>query len=245
MTETAQSIDPTGPPAAGWYADPAGSGGNRWWNGQGWTETVRLTAPPAPPAPPASHLAAPTAPPEPVSQFGGPVVPSRSPAPRSHRGAGPSHQSSSSRSISTGAAIGLGVALLVVAAALVLLVSKLMSGDDPGTPAADTGGPRGPASVASAKSDAHNLAAAEETVYADRQVYLAIPRSSGVVELGQTVVHLSAQNTASVALNPSGTGYCIVVVSKSPTTSASSTAVYVSTLGGLQASLLTTCPASY
>ena len=62
--------------------------------------------------------------------------------------------------------------------------------------------------------------------------------------MGQTVVHLSPQDSASIALNPSATGYCIVVTSTSPTTRATSTAVCVSTLGGLQL-LATTCPASY
>ena len=28
-------------PGAGWYADPAGDTGKRWWDGQRWTERVR------------------------------------------------------------------------------------------------------------------------------------------------------------------------------------------------------------
>lgn len=36
-----------GAPAPGWYPDPAGTGGQRWWDGQQWTPTQ----PPAPPAP--------------------------------------------------------------------------------------------------------------------------------------------------------------------------------------------------
>jgi uncharacterized protein YxjI len=35
---------PTPPP--GWYPDPAGSQGTRWWDGQGWTDHVQPASPP-------------------------------------------------------------------------------------------------------------------------------------------------------------------------------------------------------
>ena len=40
------------PPPPGWYPDPAGGAGTRWWNGQGWTEHVQAPTPPPPPPPP-------------------------------------------------------------------------------------------------------------------------------------------------------------------------------------------------
>ena len=40
------------PPPPGWYPDPAGGRGTRWWDGQGWTDHVQQAAPP-PPATPA------------------------------------------------------------------------------------------------------------------------------------------------------------------------------------------------
>jgi uncharacterized protein YxjI len=39
------------PPPPGWYPDPAGSSGTRWWDGQGWTGHVQQAAPPPPPGP--------------------------------------------------------------------------------------------------------------------------------------------------------------------------------------------------
>ena len=110
--------------------------------------------------------------------------------------------------MSTRTKAGIAVLAVLVVAACGLWALKV-GGSTPKT--VPTGGPRGPASQAAAKLDALGLASAEETVYAGRQSYLAIPKTSGVIEMGQTVVHLSPQDSASVALNPSATGYCIVV----------------------------------
>ncbi|MGY2085276.1 DUF2510 domain-containing protein [Blastococcus sp. SYSU DS0539] len=41
-------------PPSGWYPDPGGGPGTRWWDGQGWTEHVQQAAPPPPPAPTAT-----------------------------------------------------------------------------------------------------------------------------------------------------------------------------------------------
>jgi uncharacterized protein YxjI len=40
------------PPPAGWYPDPAGTPGTRWWDGRAWTEHLRQAAPPPPPSGP-------------------------------------------------------------------------------------------------------------------------------------------------------------------------------------------------
>jgi uncharacterized protein YxjI len=42
------------PPPAGWYPDPAGTSGTRWWDGQGWTDHVQQAREPVPPPRPTS-----------------------------------------------------------------------------------------------------------------------------------------------------------------------------------------------
>ena len=50
-------------PRAGWYPDPAGSPRQRWWDGQGWTDSLR-DAPAAAPTPPSAPVSStPTTPP--------------------------------------------------------------------------------------------------------------------------------------------------------------------------------------
>jgi uncharacterized protein YxjI len=61
------------PPPPGWYPDPAGSGGTRWWDGQGWTDHVQQAALPSPPPPPTP---VPPPPPPPAAPGGHAVGPS-------------------------------------------------------------------------------------------------------------------------------------------------------------------------
>lgn len=67
-------------PRAGWYPDPAGSTQQRWWNGTGWTDSLRdaPTAAPAAPVPPVTP-AAPVPPVAPVAQTP-PAAPPYTPA---------------------------------------------------------------------------------------------------------------------------------------------------------------------
>ena len=50
--ESTATAAPVAAAAAGWYADPSGTGGTRWWDGTAWTQNVQPPAPATPPPPP-------------------------------------------------------------------------------------------------------------------------------------------------------------------------------------------------
>jgi hypothetical protein len=72
-------------PAAGWYKDPAGSGGFRYWDGNAWTTHVQMPemAPPVAPGPVSQPTPAPQplAPPEPQAVTVQPEAPAVTPQP--------------------------------------------------------------------------------------------------------------------------------------------------------------------
>ena len=54
MTRPKEKAPPTTSAPAGFYADPQGTGAERYWDGIRWTEQLRHAAPVGPPPPPAS-----------------------------------------------------------------------------------------------------------------------------------------------------------------------------------------------
>lgn len=67
---------------AGWYSDPDGSGGQRYWDGNSWTQHRAPATPPPPPAPePAPE---PTPPPRPAPPAPTPPMFTEQPAPAPH-----------------------------------------------------------------------------------------------------------------------------------------------------------------
>ena len=62
-----QSGYPGAPP--GWYPDPAGGPGRRWWDGYAWTEATVLPQLTPPPPPPWANAAPPQGPPAAVAPW--------------------------------------------------------------------------------------------------------------------------------------------------------------------------------
>lgn len=98
---------------------------------------------------------------------------------------------------------------------------------------------------ASMQSDLRNLATRLEASYADTQRYPAVGGFTGtadpVILQAGDVVHVSQGNSFTYALDPSGQAYCVVASNPG----AAQPIVYVSSLGGLQDTGTTSCPASY
>jgi len=101
---------------------------------------------------------------------------------------------------------------------------------------------------ASMKSDARTVANEEETYYVDNQIYLAVGSSTGTATIGTDVVTLSNGNTVTVTLGTKTTpasGYCVLVTNPKGTSGSSTTGIaYVSSKGGLQQGVSSTCPAA-
>jgi hypothetical protein len=249
-------------PAPGWYADPGGSGGVRWWDGVAWTATVRaLPDPvvpaqpePVPPAPVAQYVPQPFGEAEPYAgdpRFGG-VPAGTSPAgPQPPHGvASPAHHAAR-----RGPAVGLprwavaaGAAVLVVVA--VVGVKVLAGGGSPGSagsgPTGALGGGDARANVAAMKADVRSVADAEETEFTDHQAYVAAASTGNRLAVGSQLVPMSAIGaTVTVALSPNRNAYCIVARRAPLGGGPTQVVVYVSSAGGLQAESVTACPATF
>lgn len=123
----------------GWYEDPQGGGGQRWWDGERWSEHT-IPPPPAPspagviPPPPAGAPPAGTAPPAPA---GPTFVPAPGdPAPAIRPAATTPSAAATSRPVVSGGGGGRSPRLLLVLLGLVFVVAigavvvLLLTGDD-------------------------------------------------------------------------------------------------------------------
>jgi hypothetical protein len=209
-------------PAAGWYADPAGSGGLRWWDGRSWTAALQraVAPPPAPPAPvaqpvvaqpvaqpavapaPVGYPPAGYAPPQPSPyegdpRFGGPgAVPTTLTRPMP----GPAHVAHAQPRPSLGEygprLLAAGIAVVVLLAA-VLLVKGLVGAATSARSAGDDGGvdsgaAQGNVNVVAMKSDVLSVANAEETAFTQHQAYAPAASAGTHVGVGSQVLRLSA-----------------------------------------------------
>jgi len=116
-------------PPAGWYDDPAGSGGRRYWNGRNWTDQVQSGTPAkARPAATRGRTASADRLPDGYMLLNGRRVPlgqlSQSPSSGPHR---PALARPANRGVIVAALIVLGIVLLLV-------VSSLIASADRATP---------------------------------------------------------------------------------------------------------------
>ena len=100
-------------------------------------------------------------------------------------------------------------------------------------------GQRQKAVEAGLKTDLRAIAEAQETYYADHEVYLPVAATSDPVVIDP--IHLSAGNRVAVTLNGAGTAFCVLAGNPA----ASRPWVYVSSRAGQQATSVTACPTSF
>lgn len=119
-------------PPAGWYDDPAGSGGRRYWNGRNWTDQVQGGAPAKSSRAPGRSTARERIP-DGYMMLNGRRVPlgQMTPSPSDARRAG---MSPANRGAVVAALITLGIVLLLV-------VSSLLATQEPADPSSGGYGP--------------------------------------------------------------------------------------------------------
>ncbi len=258
-------------PAAGWYPDPGGSTSLRWWDGGGWTTHLStppqaVPAPAPAPAPAAAPVPAPVVPAAPVApvvepaayagdpRFGGP---STAPMPTDARPPTPSATPSATAygpvpgGRPTSHLVVAGVVALVLLVVAVLVGKSVLGGSgssDSADQSGVTGGLLGPGNpqVAAMKADVLHIATTEETLFTDRQVFVAGASGKGGLVLGGQSIRLSSSGeTVQVVLSPSGVGYCIRAARTPAGGGGPQVVLYVSTQGGLQPPQITSCPAAF
>jgi Protein of unknown function (DUF2510) len=245
LPNTPATVPVAGPPP-GWYPDPGGSTGVRWWNGVGWTETVRLpaAAPPTPQPPALSRFGAPA---PGMSRFGGPLEPTPAqPASTSAHAAPAGHASAATESPRRMLLVGGGIVLLVLLVAAFAVKLLVGNPSEVAPPQGFNGivGQQGP-QVAAMKLDVQSVATAEETVFGDRQAYLPAASAGTSIQVGRVVQRLSTTGeTVTVAVNPSGAAFCVDARRVPQGGGGVETVIYVSSLGGLQLTA-TSCPAAF
>ena len=200
----------------------------------------RPVAPVAPVAEPAAYVGDP--------RFGGPAtvpMPSQ-PATPAAAAYGPVPGGRPTSHLVVAGAVAL--VLLVVA----VLVGKSVLGGSGSSDSADpsglTGGLLGAGNpqVAAMKADVLHIATTEETLYTERQLFVAGASGKGALVLGGQSVRLSSPGEAvQVVLSPSGVGYCIRAARTPAGGGAPQVVLYVSTQGGLQPPQVTSCPAAF
>ena len=142
----------------------------------------------------------------------------------------------------------LGVVVLLAVA--VLVGKTVLGGSGPAGSGAGQGlsglAAAGNPQVAAMRSDVLSVATAEEDSFTAAQTYSAASGAGGQLKVGTTAVRLSAAGeSVTVVLSPSHLAYCIRATRTPAGGGDPQVVVYVSSTGGLQPALVTTCPATF
>jgi hypothetical protein len=225
MSDTVQGQSTASTPAAGWYPDPSGDGGQRWWDGQAWSTAVQ-----APATGPAVAAVATV-----------PILPSgtTSVLPASPVGKGARPTPSRTTFVVVGAVLAL-----MLATGVWILTHRSTDVAAAGTPSGTTtlgagagGAPAG--SALAVRADALKMAAAEQKVFAKDHLYVGVHHPASNISINNVGVQMTGNDKASVGVEIAADGFCALV------TGDGATAVFISDLGGLQPATVKVCPAAY